>query len=777
MSMLAILSFSFAAAVLCANVLTLEGVLLPLGCAFVLAFAVTFLPRLRQMPRNRKARYAAFGLALGCLWTAGYSQVFWAPAQALDEKTVRLTATISQWPQETDYGGFSVLARADTEGWVTVPILLYVDEQGSNLRPGDRIETVVHCTLADHASSGEEITYYTAKGIFLTGQAYGRLEVERPDRIPLRDHPAYWSQALKESIAQTFPGDVSGLVQALVTGNRDSLTDPFTTSLQRTGLSHTVAVSGMHLAFLAGLLSMLLGKWRRLASLVTIPVTLLFTLTAGCTPSVVRAAVMILLLHIGPLFYRERDEFTSLGSALLLLLLYNPFSAAHIGLQLSFAAVAGIFLCAQPLQRALMTRIPFRPAKRWTFWWIIQLVPKFVVSTFCATLGASVFTVPLSAIYFQSVSLIAPLSNLLTLWAVGILFGAGVLIGTLGVFLPELAVLLALPVAPLGRYLNWVVDGLSNPTFSAVTTNSVYYRAWLVLVYLILILIPILPGKKRWIIPTCCGVSALCLAMLLNAWSFWWGSGAVTVLNVGQGQSVLVRSGRFLCLVDCGGDSYDNAGDIAADFLGDYGVGRLDLLVLTHFHADHANGVTELLKRVQVDTLAIPPATGEEEPLRDEILSVAEVRDVEVLEVGEDTLLTLDETRTIQLYAPLGAGETNEAGLTCLISTGDFDTLITGDMGADVEQQLLAHTDLPDLEVLVAGHHGSKSSTSEQLLAATAPDYAFLSVGEHNTYGHPAQETLERLAAAGCRIYRTDLQGNITLRMGAAVETERSDSQ
>ena len=359
----------------------------------------------------------------------------------------------------------------------------------------------------------------------------------------------------------------------------------------------------------------------------------------------------------------------------------------------------------------------------------------------------------------------------------GILFGAGVLIGTLGMFLPELAVLLALPIAPLGRYLNWVVDGMSNLTFSAVTTNSVYYRAWLVLVYLILILIPILPGKKRWIIPTCCGVATLCLAMLLNAWSFWWGSGAVTALNVGQGQSVLVRSGRFLCLVDCGGDSYDSAGDIAADFLGDYGVGRLDLLVLTHFHADHANGVTELLKRVQVDTLAIPPATGEEEPLRDEILSVAEAWDVEVLEVGEDTLLTLDDDRTIQLYAPLGAGETNEAGLTCLISTGDFDTLITGDMGADVEQQLLTHTDLPDLEVLVAGHHGSKSSTSEQLLAATAPDYAFLSVGEHNTYGHPAQETLERLAAAGCRIYRTDLQGNITLHMGAAVETERSDSQ
>ena len=773
--MLAILSFFFAGAVFCANYLPLESLLLPLGGGFTLAFGLTFLPQVRKRPQGRTARYAAFGLALGFLWTAGYSWVFWRPAELLDEKTVRLTATVSQWPQETDYGGFSVLARADTEGWVTVPILLYVDDQGADLRPGDRIETVTHCALADQASSGEEITYYTAKGIFLTGQAYGRLEVERPDHIPLRDWPAYWSQALKESISKAFPDDVSGLVQALVTGNRDNLSDPFTTSLQRAGLSHTVAVSGMHLAFLAGLLSMLFGGWRRLASLVTIPVTILFTLTAGCTPSVVRAAVMILLLHIGPLFYRERDEFTSLGGALLLLLLYNPFSAAHIGLQLSFAAVAGIFLCAQPLQTALMARIPFRPAKRWTFWWAIQLVPKFIVSTFCATLGASVFTVPLSAIYFQSVSLIAPLSNLLTLWAVAVLFGAGVLIGTLGVFVPELAALVALPIAPLGRYLNAVIDGLSSLTFSAVTTQSVYYRAWLVLVYLILMLIPILPGKKRWIIPTCCGVTTLCLAMLLNAWSFWWGSGAITVLDVGQGQSVLVRSGQFLCLVDCGGDSYDSAGDISADFLGDYGVGRLDLLVLTHFHADHANGVAQLLKRVQVDTLAIPPATGEEEPLREEILAAAEAQGVEVLEVGEDTLLTLGQDRTVQLYAPLGAGETNEAGLTCLVSNGDFDTLITGDMGADVEQQLLTHAALPDLEVLVAGHHGSKSSTSEQLLAATAPDYAFLSVGEHNSYGHPAQETLERLAAAGCRIYRTDLQGTITLRVGAQPEIQNQE--
>ena len=145
-------------------------------------------------------------------------------------------------------------------------------------------------------------------------------------------------------------------MKALVTRNRDSLTDPFTTSLQRTGLSHTVAVSGMHLAFLAGLVSLLLGASRRLTALVLIPMSILFCLVAGCTPSVVWRLDWPFCSSYP--FRRERDDCTALGTALLLLLLWNPYSAAHIGLQLSFAAVAGILLCAGKVQRGLLALLP-----------------------------------------------------------------------------------------------------------------------------------------------------------------------------------------------------------------------------------------------------------------------------------------------------------------------------------------------------------------------------------------------------------------------------------
>lgn len=325
MRRLAIFSFSFGAAALCAALLPLDGTLWLLGALALAAALLTGLPHGSKQARLA-VRWGAMGLAAGFLWTAGYTALFWRPAQALDDRTVRLSGTVAEWPQEREYG-WSVLVRMETEG-PAVPTLLFADSQAAQLRPGDRVETVAHCTLADRSRAGEEITYYTAKGILLTAQGYGLLSWERPEAVPLRDRPALWSRALKDSIDRSFPGDAAPLVKALVTGNRDSLTDPFTTSLQRTGLSHTVAVSGMHLAFLAGLVSLLLGASRRLTALVLIPMSILFCLVAGCTPSVVRAAIMIVLLQLAPLFRRERDDCTALGTALLLLLLWNPYSAA-----------------------------------------------------------------------------------------------------------------------------------------------------------------------------------------------------------------------------------------------------------------------------------------------------------------------------------------------------------------------------------------------------------------------------------------------------------------
>jgi competence protein ComEC len=762
MRILATFAFSFAAAVFGAVYGELDTLLLPLGGALALAAAVGLMMR-RKSRRRTRTLLILSGLACGFLWTALYMAVFFQPARDLDDRTVRLSATVADWPQEGNYGGYTVVVRAETEGWAEVSAILYVDEQGAGLRPGDRIETVAHCTLGDRTFSGETITYYTAKGIFLRAQAYGRLEVERPEHIHPQYFAAWASKALKTGIDAAFPEDVSGFVRALVTGNRDNLTDEFTTSLERAGLSHTVAVSGMHLAFLASLLTALLGRGKRTTAVFTILWVALFCGIAGNTPSVLRAAVMILMLQLAPLLDRERDGPTSLALALLLLLWVNPFSAAHIGLQLSFTAVAGILLVSDRVHAWLLERFKMDALHKPKNWRekLLRAGPYFVISSLSATLGASVLTVPLVAFHFRIISLIAPLSNLLTLWAIGFLFLGGLGVGTLAVVLPGPAAVLAVPFTALARYLQWVVGLLSRPALAALPLESVYYRAWLVLAYALLLVSVRMKGRRPVWAPLAAGTAALVLAVIFTRASFYTGDLAVTVLDMGQGQSVLVRTGDFFTLVDCGGDCRDDPGDVAANYLQSLGCSCIDLLVVSHYHADHANGIPQLLNRVTVGELVLPDVEADD-PLRAEITAIAEKKGIPTRFVRE----TVQLTGGVTVFPPMSdAGSANELGLTVLATVGQTDVLITGDMEEEGERRLVETAGLPEVEVLVAGHHGSDTSNTLELLEAVKPSLALISVGQNNKYGHPDWDTLVRLEEIGADIYRTDLYGTIEVQM------------
>ena len=322
----------------------------------------------------------------------------------------------------------------------------------------------------------------------------------------------------------------------------------------------------------------------------------------------------------------------------------------------------------------------------------------------------------------------------------------------------------ALLVFPCGLLVRLVVTALARVPFACLTTGSAYYVAWLVFLYVLIALGLLWRGPRRALVPVCGAACTLCAAMLCTALTFRAGPLTAAVLDVGQGSSAVLRLGGAVVMVDCGGDSYQNPGDVAADYLSDQGVGRVDLLVLTHYHDDHANGIPRLLERVEAGALAVPDVEPDS-PLRAEILALAEERGIPVRFIREDVRLTGGGDLSLTLFAPFAQGETNEEGLTVLASVGDFDLLITGDMDGEVEQLLLDQTQLPDLELLVAGHHGSKYSTTQALLDALRPEEAVISVGADNLYGHPAPETLDRLESAGVRVWRTDCNGTVTLRM------------
>lgn len=742
MRKLCLFALPFCGAVFLACALLPQAVLLPGGVLFLI-------PGLWAGCRKRRAAcLVCLGLAIGLLWQCGYTRIFRAPAQELAGRSAAFTAVVTDFPSETSTGSLRITARVQLDGAPDPKILLYAESGDFELRPGDWISGTARFQSAD-VVRGEDVTYYKAQGIWLRANITGSIEVQSAARIPVRYWPAVIAKALKQSIAAIFPSDVSGWLTALLTGDKSALSESGYTALQRSGAAHVVAVSGLHLTILAGFLDIFFRKSSRFGALSILCLIFLYCAVTGFPPSVMRAAFMVFMSLLAPLAGREEDPATTLSAALFVLLALNPYSVLSVSLQLSFASIAGIRLVAAPLRRSMMRQLPRcgRTIRR-------------LLENLCVTLGALVFTTPLCAYWFGTVSLIAPLTNLLILWIMPVVFSAGLLIAILGIFAPALAAAPAWLTAWPVRYIQIVTDALSRPSFSCLSVTSGYLCVWLALVYVILALV-LLRRLRRPVLPVCAGVVTLCAALLLTRFSVTAYPLSVTMLDVGQGQCILLCSGGYTALIDCGGSS-ENAGDIAADYLQGLGISRLDLLILTHCHSDHANGVPELLARMDVQNLILPALAREESAYRGEILELAQQNGAAVTLLEDNRALSFGES-TLTLYAPLSDGGANEEGLFVLASFDDHDILITGDANSFVESLLLKYDPLPDIEVLVAGHHGSKSSTSELLLDALTPETCLISVG-YNTYGHPAGETLSRLAVRGIDIYRTDLMGNITIR-------------
>jgi competence protein ComEC len=271
-----------------------------------------------------------------------------------------------------------------------------------------------------------------------------------------------------------------------------------------------------------------------------------------------------------------------------------------------------------------------------------------------------------------------------------------------------------------------------------------------VLVYVLLFAFLLSENRKPMIFGSC-AMLGLCMALLAS-----WAEPAMedvrfTVLDVGQGQCLLMQTEGKTYMVDCGGSSDAEAADIAAETLLSQGISELDGLILTHYDRDHAGGAEYLLSRVPAKLLVLPP-------LDLQLSLEAE----QILYGADDLLLTWGNTK-IRIFASQISGNDNENSLCVLFDTENCDILVTGDRDGFGERMLLRTAEIPEVDILVAGHHGAKSSTSAQLLTATMPKIVVISVGE-NHYGHPAQEVLDRIAAVGAALYRTDLHGNIILR-------------
>lgn len=740
MRKMAIFAFSFAAAAALHVYLLSASLGLALGTAVLGAGIV--LCFFHSGPVKR-LRIAAFGLALGLLWSGGYEYVRIAPLLAQCGTGREITAEICEVPEATEWG-CAVISR--TEGG---KIRLYLDADAADLALGDRVTVTADVDSVLYSAQWNAL-YYQSRDISLVGRQSGGLSVEKAQRLPLRCWPQYAAAAAGEKLRAIFPEDTGGFVTALLLGDKEGLSYRQKNNMSLSGVSHVVAVSGLHLSILMTALGLFLRR-RRLVAIIALPVLWIFAAMVGFTPSVTRAAVMQSFLLLAPILKREYDTPTALGSALLFLLLENPWAIANVSLQLSFGAVAGIVFCTGPSHHWLMGHLAPEGRKLWR---PLRRLAASCSAGVATTLGALVFTTPLTALYFGQVSLISVLSNLLLLPLISLCFVLILVALLLGFVYTPLGTLLGGVIAwPLRLFL-WAVERLADLPNAAVYTESFYAVLWLLLSYVLLGIF--LLGKGRRLLCLLTGLVISLAGMLLFS-SLQHGSLKATVLDVGQGQCILLRSGGMTAVVDCGGDQGDPDGEKAARTLLSEGVDAVDVLVLTHYDVDHTCGLEQLLSRVTVETILAPDLDEEN---REAVLALAARHGVPVELVTADLDVSFSGG-TFRVMAPVDP-ENENVGLCALLSVQEYDILITGDMDAAGERALLRTHVLPDIELLVAGHHGSKYATSEALLAAAAPEAVVISVGD-NSFGHPTQEVLDRVAAIGAALWRTDLDGDITI--------------
>ena len=552
-------------------------------------------------------------------------------------------------------------------------------------------------------------------------------------------------ERLAGSIAPGLSGERRAVLAGLVLGEDEGLGQELQDDFRSSGLYHLLAVSGQNVAFVAGgvlVLAWLLGISRFVAELGALAAIGAYVLAVGWQPSVVRAGVAGALASLAWLAARPRDRwyFLLVGGALLLA--WNPYSLYEPGFQLSFTAVAAIFVLVPRLERILEGY----PVPKW-------------LGTIVAVSGAcGAVTAPILLVQFGSVPAYSILSNALAAPVVGVSFSLALLTALLDQVLPPAAVAagwvngwLAAYVAACAR----LVGGLPGADVEASAALAIGGMAIIALVAW--------ARLPRWRRPGLALVAGLAV-LVAAAWQIRPQglrpppSGfRLTVLDVGQGDAILLEVREGAVLVDQGPPE----GDVD-DQLRKLGVRQLSLAVLTHPQRDHVGGAAELLRHVRVGRI-LDPEIPAESPEHDAALAEARKRRVPVLTARAGLAFHLGALRLRVLWPAGEPSEHQDPNLfatVILASYGSVDVLLT----ADAESPVTLPLDPPPVEILKVAHHGSADDGLPRLLALTRPEVAVISCGKNNDYGHPTPSTLAALdAAPGLDVFRTDRQGGIVI--------------
>lgn len=597
---------------------------------------------------------------------------------------------------------------------------------------------------ASNPGGFDERNYQLGRGnIFLLQQVkIGKMDSQKYSvkaaLYTVRDHIA-------RIYAQLFSETDASLAGAMVLGNRTNLDADVKQLYQRNGIAHLIAISGLHIAMLGGTLYQVLRKWSGsypVAAGIGVTFILLYGMMAGLAGATLRAVVMLIVSIGADITGRKYDSLTAIATAMLLMLLVQPYQLNQASFLLSFGAVIGIAV----VQPAFRVRFPN--------------LPKMLDGLFIS-ISVQLVLLPIMLYFFYEIPVYSVLLNLIVVPLMSILLFFLIVTAILGSVSPTLGVVTAFPAKGIFacyQYLCQCSERIPGHTICTGRPDGI----WILGYYLLLTVAVWLGYRQRYQIQ----MMFLCFLVSLFGLFYLPGSLRICMFDVGQGDGIFLKMpSRENVLIDGGSSSVKKVGTyVLKNGIKYYGGAKLDYVFVSHSDSDHYSGIAELLEEptVTIRHLVMPAITNPDEAYQ-QLVAKAKQRGSVICYMKAGDQLKIGEVSFLCMNPDEKAYEDkNQGSMVLYMQYRKFTALFTGDMDAEVETHLLSKLP-PQITILKVAHHGSATASSEELLQEISFQTALVSVGAKNRYGHPAQEVMQRLDQYCKQIYLTKDAGGITI--------------
>lgn len=682
---------------------------------------------------------------------------------------------IPDWQKDEEKGNEPVKAG----------IIIY--SQDSFCRAGDYVYVKVKLKDFEEPTNEGQFNaraYYTSAGINYQGifketvNITSRAGALKTGLINISDY-------IKNVYDNTFTEKNAGTMRAIVLGDRSVLDDEVKEAYKKNGISHILAISALHITMVGMSVYGMLKKFIRIipAAVLSSIIMLSYLYITGNSVSAGRAVIMILVFMLADVLGRTSDGANTLGLAVVILIIINPYYISNLGFRMSFFAMTGIIFVKPVFSNKETVMLFFRKKKTDSL--TATLVYRHITDMLITGLCVQIATLPVVLCMSGQIAIISLLLNIIVIPLMSVIMISGIFTGIIG-FISMKA---ALWTAGAGEYIldlySWLCEMASGSSGTVIVTGHPPEKA-VILYYVFLIAWCGIYYVKGF---SCISVvyrnvlAAVLYIIITMQLRYDIGcSMKISMLDVGQGDAIVLQTSEgFNALFDGGSTSKKDTGRYRIySYLKYAGVRSLDYVFISHPDKDHVSGIFELIdmcdNTFEIKNIVLPDINDTQGTLS-EISEAAYRAGINVLHAGRGDAVSA-ESLNISCVHPCknyNYESTNDYSAVYLISLGNFSMLMTGDAESRAERCMIQDVrksgdkldlqKLSGINVLKTGHHGSRGASSEEFLKFVKPETALISCGADNSYGHPHKETIQRFKAAGTKVYRTDEGGEIMVRV------------